>query len=88
MKRYFISLVAALVCSASAFAVIATPEPVAVTQADGSVINVKLVGDEFHSYYTLLDGTPVRRTEENKFIPDESVAVVPQAAQQARRIAR
>ena len=88
MRKYLISLVAALVCSASAFAVIATPEPVAVTQADGSVVNVKLVGDEFHSYYTLLDGTPVRRTAENKFIPDESVAVVPQAAQQARRIAR
>ena len=74
--------------SSAVWAVIATPEPIEVTQPDGSVVTVKLMGDEFHNYYTLLDGTPVRRTEQGRFVPDKSVAVMPQAARQARRAAQ
>ena len=62
------------------FAVIASPEPIEVTQPDGSTLTVKLVGDEFHSYYTTLDGTPLRRTASGKFVKDASVAEMPAQA--------
>ena len=39
----------------------ATPYPFEVTQPDGSTIMVKLHGDEYHHFYTLLDGTPLCR---------------------------
>ena len=87
MKRYFISLVAALVCSASAWAVMASPEPIVMTQADGSTVTLKLVGDEFHSYYTRMDGTPVR-LQKGMWINDASVASEAQQARQARRAAQ
>ena len=60
MKRYLLSLAAALCVSASMWAIVATPEPIVKTQADGSTVTLQLVGDEFHSYYTRMDGTPVR----------------------------
>ena len=81
-------LFSACLLSLAAFAVIATPEPIEVTQADGSVVTVKLVGDEFHSYYTLLDGTPMRRTADNRFVPDASVTVMPESARQLRKAAQ
>ena len=88
MKRYLILLAAAIVCSASVWAVMATPEPIVKTQADGSTISLRLVGDEFHSYYTSLDGTPLRLNEQGMWIKDASVAVMPEKARKARRIAQ
>ena len=85
MKRYLASLVAALICSASAFAVIATPEPIQVTQADGTTLTLKLVGDEFHSYYTRLDGTPLRLNGEGMWVEDASVKQEPQSARKMRK---
>ena len=87
MKRYYLSLLAAIVCSVSAFAVVASPEPIEMTQADGSTIRVKLVGDEFHHYYTTLDGTPLRLNEHGMYVADASVTAQPSAARKARRIA-
>ena len=81
-------LFCACLLSLAALAVIASPEPIEVTQADGSVVTVKLVGDEFHSYYTLLDGTPVRRTADNRFVPDASVKEMSVAARQIRKAAQ
>ena len=73
INLFFISL--------AMWAVVATPNPVQVTQPDGSVLTVKLIGDEYHSYYTTLDGTPLRRLDNGYFVEDativdESVQVV------------
>lgn len=87
MKRYLVSLWAALIVSASAWAVMATPEPIVKRQSDGSSITLQLRGDEFHSYYTLTDGTPVR-LEKGMWVKDASVAEQPQSARRARRIAQ
>ena len=38
------------------YAVRATPYPITITQTDGSVITIRLHGDEFFSYKTTLDG--------------------------------
>lgn len=88
MKRYLLSLVAALLCSASMWAVMATPEPIVKTQADGTTVTLKLTGDEFHSYYTRMDGTPVRLNEKGMWINDARVAEQPESARKARRIAQ
>ena len=88
MKRYFILLAAAIVCSTSVWAVMATPEPIVKTQADGSTVTLKLVGDEFHSYYTSMDGTPLRLNERGMWVEDASVAIMPEKARRARRMAQ
>ena len=73
--------------SISAFAVQASPDPVVMTQADGSTVTLKLVGDEFHSYYTRTDGTPVR-LEGGMWIKDENVAKESRQIRQVRRAAQ
>lgn len=55
-KRYLVCLVAALVCSASAWAVVASPVPFEYTKPDGTVVMARVYGDEFHSYIESLDG--------------------------------
>ena len=74
--------------SIGVYAVTATPEPLEVTQPDGSKLSVKLVGDEFHHYYTLTDGTPLCQTKEGWYITDASVAKPSPAIRKARRIAQ
>lgn len=81
-------LISVCLCCIAAFAVMATPEPMQVVQADGSTRMVRLVGDEFHSYYTDLQGTPLRRNAQGMWVADPTVAEVPSAAQKARRAAR
>ena len=88
MKRYLLSLAAALCVSASMWAIVATPEPIVKTQADGSTVTLQLVGDEFHSYYTRMDGTPVRLDKKGMWVDDASVATPSALARQARRIAQ
>lgn len=56
MKRYLFILVAALVCSVSAWAVMASPEPFEFTKPDGTKVWARMYGDEFHSYIESLDG--------------------------------
>ena len=74
--------------SLSSYAVIASPETFTITQPNGEVLKVKLVGDEFHSYYTLLDGTPIRRNRQGKWVKDTSITQESTAARKARRIAQ
>ena len=83
-------LLALLACvvSMNTFAVIASPDPITLTQPDGSTVTVKLVGDEFHSYYTRLDGTPIRLNERGFWVNDESVRELAENAQKERRIAQ
>ena len=87
MRKILISLSACLL-SVSAWAVMATPEPIVKVQADGSEVTLQLVGDEFHSYYTRMDGTPVRLNKKGMWINDASVAEPSVAARKARRIAQ
>lgn len=87
MKK-ILSIFSFCVLSMSLYAVMATPEPLQVTQPDGSVITVKLVGDEFHSYYTTLDGTPLRRMNTGEFVVDHSVVEMPVMARKARQVAQ
>lgn len=59
--------------SVSLWAVTATPYPFCVTQPDGTTITVRLHGDEYHAYYTTVDGTPLRRLDNGFFVEDQTV---------------
>ncbi len=72
MKKFLLCL-CAIAFSASLWAVTATPYPFTVTQPDGTTITVRLHGDEYHSYYTTEDGTPLRRLDNGFFIEDYTV---------------
>lgn len=85
--RKILTIVSACWLSVAAYAVVASPEPLQVTQPDGSVVTVNLVGDEFHHYYTFPDGTPVRRNAAGLFVADKRVQDLPPAARKARRVA-
>ena len=74
--------------SVAAWAVMATPELITRTQADGTTVQLRLVGDEFHSYYTRLDGTPVRLNSRGMWVDDASVAKSSATALRARRVAQ
>ena len=56
MRKYLLSLAAALVCSVSAWAVMASPEPFEYTRADGTTVMARIYGDEYHSFIESLDG--------------------------------
>ena len=56
MKKYLICLLATLVCSISAWAIMASPEPFEYTKPDGTKVMARVYGDEFHSFIESLDG--------------------------------
>ena len=87
MKK-IVLLWSACLLSIAMFAVMATPEPIEMTQADGTTVTVRLVGDEFHSYYTSLDGTPLRMNEKGMFVEDASVVEPASTSHQRRAIAQ
>lgn len=72
MKKILTCLFA-IMLSLPLWAVTASPYPFEVTQPDGTTIMVKLVGDEYHAYYTTVDGTPLRRLDNGFFVKDQSV---------------
>ncbi len=56
MKKYFhLLVVSCLLMSVKGFAVPAYPHPIQVTQSDGSVLTIKIHGDEWFSYTTTED---------------------------------
>lgn len=61
MRKYILTYVLLLVGAMSAFAVMATPEPISVLMPDGSTRLVRLCGDENASWYTTLEGTLLMR---------------------------
>ena len=83
--RKIVSILSACLLSMSVWAVPASPELIEVTQADGSVITLKMVGDEFYHYYTRPDGTPVRLTKKGMWVNDASVAQLPAATNKIRK---
>lgn len=87
MKKIVLFL-SACALSIAAYAVTATPESIKKTQADGSIVSLKLVGDEFHSYYTREDGTPVRLNKQGMWVDDASVATPSETVRKARRVAQ
>ncbi len=76
-----------IVLSLLANAVPATPYPITIPLADGSVEEFYLHGDENGSYYTRLDGTPVR-IEEGVVIKDMSLPKYYQQQQRQQEVAR
>ena len=62
MKKHLFTLLFAVFCAVSLFAVPAHRQWRTVTQADGSVIEVMTVGDEFYHYTVNREGQQVRET--------------------------
>lgn len=87
MKK-IVLLWSACLLSIAMYAVMATPEPIEMTQADGTKVTVRLVGDEFHSYYTSLDGRPLRMNEKGMFVEDASVVEMKPESHQRRALTR
>ena len=80
-----LSVILGCLVSLNLFAVMASPEPIEVTQPDGSILHVRLVGDEFHNYYTLLDGTPICQNDKGEWTTDFSIAKESASIQKVRR---
>ncbi len=75
MKTNCFTLFVVIMCTTlAAFAVPATPLPIEITLADGTITQVYLRGDEYASYYTTLDGTPIR-IEQGKIMEDYTLPV-------------
>lgn len=72
MKKILLSSMLSLL-SLSLWAVTASPYPFEMTLPDGSTMMVKLVGDEYHAYYTTVDGTPLRLLDNGFFVEDHTV---------------
>jgi len=51
-------LTSTFICT-NLFAIKATPYPVTITQPDGTVLTVRIHGDESFNYKTTLDGYPL-----------------------------
>ena len=66
MKRGIITLVAALTLAGVSAAPV-KKATASYTQPDGSVITVRLCGDEYYHYYTTEDGTPITLCEDGYY---------------------
>ncbi|MGN1245097.1 MAG: M6 family metalloprotease domain-containing protein [Muribaculaceae bacterium] len=68
MKKTLISVIAALACAVSAYAVPAAPGFTTVTQPDGSKVTLQLVGDEFLNYQLTSDGYTITQTADGFYV--------------------
>ncbi len=75
-------MIAAVVCSMSMWAVVATPEPIEYTKPDGTKVMARVYGDEFHSFIESLDGQLLSGTR------SEEVMERAAKARAARRVAQ
>lgn len=88
MKKLLFSILCCTV-SLALWAVPATPYPFEVTQPDGTTIMVRLHGDEYHHFYTLLDGTPLQRDNRGFLVEDnQSLEDIIQNGAAIRKAAR
>ena len=68
MKRIILSAVAGLITGLAAHAVQAFPEPVTVTQPDGTTITLRIHGDEEMDYTTTTDGYTVVMNQDGYYV--------------------
>jgi len=74
--------------STSLFAIPATRQPFFMTQADGSSMLVRLVGDEDMHYYETADGIPLVKNDRGFYRPATYFEAKTMKAQRARQIQR
>lgn len=67
-KRFIASVVVSF-CAASAMAVSSFPGEIEYKQADGATITVRLHGDEYHHWYTDLEGRLLMPTADGSLVP-------------------
>ena len=68
MKKILLSMAFALMGIVSGFAAKAYPGIVTVTQSDGTELNVRIYGDEHHSWYTTTDGALLVQVGKNFYV--------------------
>ena len=87
MKKAFLLLLVWVLSSLTALrADVATPHPLRMQQPDGSTITLRLHGDEFHHWYTDLDGHPYIQDEAGWWRRSFQPAVTARQHQAARRL--
>lgn len=67
MKLILCLMASLLFFSSNIYAVKAIPEPVTVTQPDGSKLRIKIHGDEFFNYYTTEEGYTIAKGKDGFF---------------------
>ena len=67
MKKILLSIAFALLGFSSSFAAKANNGITQVMLTDGTIVSVRLYGDENFHYYALLDGTPLQMTANGKY---------------------
>ena len=68
MKRLSLLLLAVVLTVTQALAIPADPTPARVSQPDGSVLTVRLIGDEFYHYTTTTDGYTILLNEQGAYV--------------------
>lgn len=63
MKKIILCLTLALMSATTMFAVKAKPGITQLQLVDGTIVSATLHGDEHFSYYSLLDGTPLKKSD-------------------------
>lgn len=67
MKKIILCLTLALMSATTMFAVKAKPGITQLQLVDGTIVSATLHGDEHFSYYSLLDGTPLKKCDDGKY---------------------
>lgn len=67
MKKIILCLTLALMSATTMFAVKAKPGITQLQLVDGTIVSATLHGDEHFSYYSLLDGTPLKKSDNGKY---------------------
>lgn len=67
MKKIILCLTLALMSATTMFAVKAKPGITQLQLVDGTIVSATLHGDEHFSYYSLLDGTPLKKGDNGKY---------------------
>ena len=68
MKKFILSLSFAFLGITSLFAARANSNIAKITLADGTEVSARLYGDEHFHYYRMLDGTPLKKNAEGKYV--------------------
>lgn len=67
MKKIILCLTLALMTATMVFAAKAKPGITQLKLVDGTIVSATLHGDEHFSYYSLLDGTPLKKCDNGKY---------------------